>query len=93
MAKRFYNTQVWQNIRKIFLRSNPLCVDCKKLRRTVIATQVDHIIPIAEGGSATDPANLQGLCDTHHSQKTRRENAPKREIKTTLEFSDAVITK
>lgn len=43
------------------------------------ATQADHIKPIAEGGAPLDLANGQGLCHTHHSTKTARENGFNRE--------------
>ena len=35
--------------------------------------EADHIIPIAEGGAHTDPANLQTLCHNCHKQKTEAE--------------------
>jgi 5-methylcytosine-specific restriction endonuclease McrA len=31
-------------------------------RCTVRATQVDHIVPISEGGAMYDPANLRAAC-------------------------------
>lgn len=37
------------------------------------ATDVDHITRIEEGGDPWDETNLQGLCHSHHSQKTARE--------------------
>lgn len=90
---RFYNTQQWQDIRRIQLNKEPLCRECRQYGRTRAANEVDHITPIAEGGSATDPENLQSLCKTHHSQKTRRENTQERGIVTVLAFSDEVIVK
>ena len=88
---RFYDTQHWKNLRNSYLAQHPLCKDCFKQGYTKEAKQVDHITPIAEGGSATDWSNLQGLCDTHHSQKTRRENTKAKGIVTVLAFSDEVI--
>jgi 5-methylcytosine-specific restriction endonuclease McrA len=38
-----------------------------------MATDVDHIVPIAAGGAEFDRANLQGLCGPHHSSKTAKE--------------------
>ena len=41
----------------------------------VSATEVDHIVPIEDGGAMFDEANLQGLCKSHHSRKTARDKA------------------
>jgi hypothetical protein len=49
---------------------NPLCVVCQ-----APATDVDHIQPIADGGEPWDMANMQALCHSHHSEKTRLEKA------------------
>ena len=39
------------------------------------ATEVDHILPIEDGGAMYDEANLQALCKPHHSRKTARDKA------------------
>jgi 5-methylcytosine-specific restriction endonuclease McrA len=35
--------------------------------------QVDHIVPLAEGGDRYDWDNYQSLCKQHHDQKTARD--------------------
>lgn len=35
------------------------------------ALHVDHITPIRAGGDVWNMDNLQGLCPTHHSEKTK----------------------
>ena len=40
-----------------------------------VATEVDHVLPMADGGAMYDEANLQALCKSHHSQKTARDKA------------------
>lgn len=47
---------------------HPACQHCQ----TAAATEVDHIIPDAEGGPTT-LANAQGLCAACHAKKTRAE--------------------
>lgn len=92
MAHRFYNTQRWQNIRNAFISANPLCKLCDSKGIAIIATQVDHIIPIVDGGDPTSWDNLQGLCDTCHSRKTRQENALiKTPVVQELEFNDTTV--
>lgn len=59
----------WRNIRAAILREEPICRVC----HTNLATQVDHIVPHAEGGSEWDRANLQPICDGCHQAKTRQE--------------------
>ena len=64
-SRRGYGRR-WQKIRLVFLRRNPMCCasGCKKL-----ATEVDHIKSLADGG-LNYFYNLQGFCKKHHSVKT-----------------------
>lgn len=48
------------------------CQDCKSLLPPTY--QIDHITPVALGGT-NDEANLQALCPNCHSAKTQREQA------------------
>lgn len=59
----------WRKLRRMQLSREPVCQveSCGQL-----ATDVDHIVPKREGGRDT-LSNLQSLCHSHHSQKTRRE--------------------
>lgn len=50
----------------------PLCVECKKLGLVTLATQRDHVIPLAEGG-LDDDTNEQGLCEPCHEAKSLAE--------------------
>lgn len=61
-----------QRIRYRVLANNPLCVRCQAKGRITIATQVDHIIALVNGGSDDkhDDSNRQGLCDKCHWHKT-----------------------
>ena len=65
-AQRGYG-RAWQGIRMRFLRLYPECTECG-----APATDVDHVMPLADGGS-NDIGNLQALCHAHHSAKTARE--------------------
>ena len=46
----------------------------------VSATEVDHILPIEDGGAIYEEANLQGLCKSHHSRKTARDKANRQRL-------------
>ncbi len=48
------------------------CDDCKASGALVIAHEVDHIIPLAEGGT-DDMSNLAAINRDHHAQKTAQE--------------------
>lgn len=66
-SKRGYGSR-WKRLRLMMLRRFPICRRCdpQSLRP---ATEVDHIIPKAKGGTdAMD--NLQTLCHQCHSRKT-----------------------
>jgi 5-methylcytosine-specific restriction enzyme A len=70
-AARGYDRN-WQKLRLMHLRTSPLCVRCEERGWTVPATEVDHIRPLARGGTH-DVENLQSLCKSCHSRKTARE--------------------
>ena len=89
---RFYDTYVWRSLRAHVLNIEPLCRHCAAKGQTTAATQVDHIKPIEEGGSLKALDNLQPLCDTCHSRKTRKENEQEKAITQTLGYKDAVVT-
>lgn len=64
---------VWERVRADHLRREPLCRECRPTR-SVPATQVDHIVTIRlRPDLRLVDSNLQSLCATHHSRKTRRE--------------------
>ena len=62
----------WYAQRARFLRQHPICQIQRKCRGAQ-ATEVDHIVPLAAGGSRSD-RNLQAACKPCHSSKTARQD-------------------
>lgn len=64
----------WRRLRAAFLSRNPLCADPfgDHAQQVVPATDVDHIVAKRAGGTNED-GNLQALCHSCHSRKTRGE--------------------
>jgi len=58
---------------RILARDGDACVDCGR----VYDLEIDHVIPLSEGGSNLD-LNLQTLCKSCHKLKSNKE-AQKRE--------------
>jgi 5-methylcytosine-specific restriction endonuclease McrA len=59
---------------RVLRRDNYRCVWFDEGHRcTALATEVDAIVPSAEGGSHTDLTNLQSLCREHHKIKTEQD--------------------
>lgn len=56
------------------MSEHPLCVHCQRSGRVSVAAEVDHIVPLHQGG-ADDETNLQSLCAPCHQAKTAREAA------------------
>jgi 5-methylcytosine-specific restriction protein A len=73
-AKRWLatNSMAWRRLRQVVLDEEPLCRLClaEKVQPPNPSSVVDHIDGDSESESAYARANLQGLCDTHHSVKT-----------------------
>lgn len=61
-----------QAIRRYHLLNNPLCVACKAKGLIELATEVDHIIALCNGGQDID-SNRQGLCHKCHAIKTAKD--------------------
>jgi hypothetical protein len=51
----------------------PLCVECQKIGIIKATDEIDHVIPLAMGGTDTDD-NVQGLCYEHHAKKSSLED-------------------
>jgi 5-methylcytosine-specific restriction endonuclease McrA len=49
-------------VRKAVLSRDPICVLCDN----AISTDVDHIVPLIEGGDEYAMSNLRGLCGPCH---------------------------
>ncbi len=76
---RFYATTAWRKLRGRFIEANPLCVHCLEIDRTEPATHVDHVVERRDDPSRElDWENLQSLCLSCHSSKTRREAGRRR---------------
>lgn len=64
----------WEKARgRILRRDNGLCQPCLREAHVTVATQVDHIVQKASGGT-DDPANLEAICTECHRIKTARES-------------------
>ena len=55
--------------RAMVLAEEPFCRSCLEQGRHVGSDKVDHIVPLAWGGS-DDRSNKQGLCDPCHDAKS-----------------------
>lgn len=55
----------WERIRRAYLAHNPLCAFCGAL-----ATLVDHIKPLSQGGARLDVRNLRSCCRDCHARIT-----------------------
>ncbi|KJV38197.1 HNH endonuclease [Acinetobacter brisouii] len=65
----------WRKLReKVLQRDSYLCVQCNSVGQIAEATDVDHIIPKAHGGT-DDMSNLQSLCSVCHKEKTANQDS------------------
>jgi 5-methylcytosine-specific restriction protein A len=76
--------RAWQRLRLAVLKRDRFlcqCARCKANARVRVATEVDHIVPKAQGGT-DDMANLQAIASECHRIKTQIENGatPKRRV-------------
>ena len=55
------------------------CQECRDKGRLMVASEVDHIIPVSQGGS-DDPENLCAIAAECHRKKTQKESRMARGI-------------
>jgi len=59
----------WEKVSKHVRRNEPICRMCKN----ALASCVDHIVPIKQGGERLAIDNLQPLCHKCHAVKTAQD--------------------
>lgn len=68
----------WVKIRqRVLLRDRGLCVACRAQGLVTVATEVDHIVPLSEGGGDNE-SNLQSLCKPCHDAKSAEDGERRR---------------
>ena len=67
---KVYHSKQWAILRRRVLFEQPICAEPGCLR---LATQVDHIVRMEDGGAEFARDNCQGLCAHHHAVKSARE--------------------
>lgn len=87
--RKIITSSKWRSLRAVKMAKNPLCEDCLLHGKTVIATEVHHVVPVESAHSvrememlAYDYNNLRSLChechqNTHISMKSRSKEAVK----------------
>ena len=69
------NRRRWERVRRRVLDQDGWrCRACGRAGRL----EVDHVVPVADGGEVWNPANLQTLCRQCHIRKTIGENRERR---------------
>ncbi len=71
MSKWPYVTSRWQKLRLVKLNECPVCYACEQRGQTELATTVDHVTPISQGGNPfPELSGLMALCERCHNEKT-----------------------
>lgn len=70
-SKHRYDAR-WRDLRARVLREQPTCAMC-----SAPATDADHIIAVADGGTDARE-NLRGLCNSCHKKHTAKQNRDRR---------------
>lgn len=74
-TRKIRDSRLWRDrIRPTQLSMNPVCSICQEKGRLSEAVEVDHIVPLSDGGAPYDYDNLQSLCHRCHVIKTAEEN-------------------
>ena len=67
----------WLALRSQVLSAEPRCLSCLQQGRLSAAREVDHIVPLQQGG-ADAISNLQPLCHDCHATKSAAERGAQR---------------
>ena len=67
-----YSSKMWMKLRLAWLKLHPVCVE-----RGRLATVVDHIIPVTQGGDFWR-GPFQSMCTSCHAKKSASERKDQR---------------
>jgi len=70
-----HHTPRWQRLRERIRHRDGICVLCAADGITTPGDDVDHIIPVKDGGDPWAESNLQFICKEHHRRKTAAEDS------------------
>lgn len=73
-----------QRWRTRILAAEPLCRHCDQAGRVKAAEEVDHIVPLEDGGTYDD-SNAQPLCKDCHKVKTAKDRGYKQRPETGID--------
>jgi 5-methylcytosine-specific restriction protein A len=59
-------------LRERMFLTNPLCAHCLEAGIVRVWEELDHIVPLFQGGT-NDESNLAGLCRECHNKKSQKE--------------------
>jgi len=68
----------WQRLRERIRHRDGVCVICASNGKTTPGDDVDHIVPVKDGGAAWAESNLQFLCRECHKRKTAAEESQRK---------------
>jgi 5-methylcytosine-specific restriction endonuclease McrA len=68
-----YQTTAWKRLRLLILERDRHTCQVQGEGCTTVATTVDHIVSVGEGGAFYDPANLRAACPHCNSARGWRE--------------------
>jgi 5-methylcytosine-specific restriction protein A len=83
MAERLRGRQAVEQRRRRMMRTDWLCERCRAKGKLTPATVVDHIVPLARGGSDED-ANTRNLCDDWHRDATAEQFGHRKRVRVGL---------
>jgi 5-methylcytosine-specific restriction endonuclease McrA len=68
-----YQTRAWRAVRALVLERDRHTCAVQREGCTTVATTVDHIVSVSEGGDFYDPTNLRAACPHCNSSRGWRE--------------------
>lgn len=71
-TKRLTGNSLYAIHRRLERESPRLCAHCESLGLVGYGKELDHIVPLWQGGAESD-SNRQWLCEVHHQEKTSAE--------------------
>ena len=72
MTKRIYQSAAWRAVRRRVLERDGKVCQIRLPGCRGVATAVDHIVELDDGGAELDPGNLQAACVPCNTAKRNR---------------------